>query len=215
MADGEVRCWAVVVADQRVSRRGPDKVPEALHALAPLSDGFRLGFERTAGDEIQALSADPTAVIGAVTMLLRLGDWHIGVGVGEVEMPLPDTTRAARGPAYLAARQAIGRAAATAPRLVGGAGTQDARALGEAQTILALAAALVLRRSTAGWQVIDLVDAGLTQTQAAERLGISPQAVGQRLRAAHHREVAAGLDLATARLAEAMGVSVGPSTVAP
>ncbi|SPF68691.1 HTH_XRE [Propionibacterium ruminifibrarum] len=215
MVEGEARCWAVVIADQRVSRRGPDRVPEALRALAPLAEGFRLGFERTAGDEVQALSADPAAVVRAVTVLWRLGDWHVGVGVGEVELPLPDSTRAARGPAYLAARQAIGRPAAAAPRFVGGAGTRNLRALDEAQTVLALVAALIHRRSAAGWQVIDLVEAGLSQTQAARRLGISPQAVGQRLRAAHHREVAAGLELATARLAEAMGVSVAPSTVAP
>ncbi|MBE6477545.1 MAG: hypothetical protein E7Z97_05710 [Propionibacteriaceae bacterium] len=215
MVEGEVRCWAVVIADQRVSRRGPDRVPEALRALVPLAGGFRLGFERTAGDEIQALSADPDTVMKAIVTLWRLGDWHLGVGVGEVETPLPDSTRAARGPAYLAARQAIGRPGGTGPRLAGGPGTPSLRALDEAQTVLALVAALIRRRSAAGWQVIDLVDAGLTQTQAARRLGVSPQAVGQRLRAAHHQEVTAGLELATARLAEAMGVSVAPSTVAP
>lgn len=204
--------WAVVTADQRASRSGPDRVPAALAALEPLADGFRLGFERTAGDEIQGLSADPGAIIDAVLVLLRLGDWHIGVGVGAVETPLPDFTRAARGPAYLAARRAVGRAGPDSPRLVA-AGAGVDRPVDEAQTVLALVAALVRRRSRAGWQVVDLVDSGLTQSQAAAGLGISPQAVGQRLRAAHHREVAAGLALATDRLAEAMGVSAGLPTV--
>ncbi|WP_316667855.1 hypothetical protein [uncultured Propionibacterium sp.] len=215
MSDEDTGYWAVVIADQRASRRGPDRVPQALDVLGRLAGGFRLGFERTAGDEIQGLSASPGAVVDAVTALLRLGDWHIGVGVGDVEMPLPDSTRAARGPAYLAARRAVERAGAAALRLVGGAGGRTDRVLGEVQTVLALAAALVHRRSAAGWQVIDLIDSGLTRTQAAARLGISPQAVGQRLRAAHYQEVAAGLELATARLAEAMRVSEAGHTVRP
>ena len=42
---------------------------------------------------------------------------------------------------------------------------------------------LVTRRSAQAWQAIELVERGCTQAEAATRLGITRQAVGQRLAA--------------------------------
>src|SRR5690606_39564507 len=42
--------------------------------------------------------------------LLRRERWSIGVGVGPVETPLPEQTRAGRGPAFEHARIAVERA---------------------------------------------------------------------------------------------------------
>jgi predicted transcriptional regulator len=42
---------------------------------------------------------------------------------------------------------------------------------------------VIERRSEAAWEAISLIDAGRTQAQAAAELGISRQAVGQRLAA--------------------------------
>ncbi|MDP9407923.1 MAG: hypothetical protein M3P95_08660, partial [Actinomycetota bacterium] len=69
----------VLTVDQRASRRGPDRVPEALALLgggvAPV-----LAFERTAGDEFQGVLADPADVVDVVVRLVRHGGWSIGVG---------------------------------------------------------------------------------------------------------------------------------------
>lgn len=107
---GSALPWLVVTADQVSSRTRSDAVPAALDALRPASSRLRLGFDRTVGDEIQALTRSPGAVVEAVVTLSRLGGWRIGVGIGEVERPLPATTREARGGAYIAARDAVERA---------------------------------------------------------------------------------------------------------
>ncbi|MGK5115419.1 hypothetical protein MY520_25875, partial [Geodermatophilus sp. CPCC 205506] len=53
----------------------------------------------------------------------------------------------------------------------------------DAQAVLTALAVLVQRRSRPAWAAIDLVGGGCTQAQAAARLGVSRQAVGQRLAA--------------------------------
>ncbi|GMA18986.1 hypothetical protein [Arsenicicoccus piscis] len=114
MTDERARLF-VVLADQIGSRRGADRVPQALDLLTEaVGERMLLGFERTAGDEVQGLTADPGSVVDCVVALTRLGRWRLGIGVGTVDHPLPASTRAARGEAYLAARSAI-EAARTSP----------------------------------------------------------------------------------------------------
>ena len=111
MQHEDLTLWAVVTADQRNSRRSSDHVPDALTALqAVVGDRFALGFERTAGDELQGLTRDPGAVVDAVLTLTEQPFWHVGIGIGEIEQPLPASTREARGPAYVAARAAVEQA---------------------------------------------------------------------------------------------------------
>ncbi|MGB8384109.1 MAG: hypothetical protein WCG47_23180, partial [Dermatophilaceae bacterium] len=97
----------VVTADQIRSRTGKDRVPSALQALGLVEPGPMRAFERTAGDEIQGVTDNPDTVVRLVERLIRDGCWRIGIGVGPVELPLPPTTRAGRGPAFGAARVAI------------------------------------------------------------------------------------------------------------
>jgi DNA-directed RNA polymerase specialized sigma24 family protein len=98
-----------------------------------------------------------------------------------VQTPLPDSTRAATGPAFLSARRAVDAAKQRPVRLaVRGAVPVEAA---DAQAVLTALAALLERRSDAAWEAIQRVDAGQTQAQAAAELGISRQAVGQRLAA--------------------------------
>jgi hypothetical protein len=171
----------VLTVDQRGSRRGPDRVPEVLSALNSTVPTV-LPFERTAGDEFQGVLAEPDQVVDVVLRLVRLGGWSVGVGAGPVQTPLPPSTRAGAGPAFLCARRAVDAAKQRPVRLaVRGVVPVEA---GDAQAVLTALAVLVDRRSDQAWEAIALVDGGRTQAEAATELGISRQAVGQRLAAA-------------------------------
>jgi len=169
----------VLTVDQDDSRTGLDQVPAALEALRGVP--CLRPFERTVGDELQGLLDDPAALPAALEPLLRAGGWNIGVGIGPVETPLPDQTRAGRGEAYLAAREAVTSAKSSPWRLRANGASPATRSL---ESAVWLWAALLARRTERGWQVSDLVDEGLTYDQAATRLGITQSAVSQRAAAA-------------------------------
>ncbi len=170
----------VLTVDQQGSRRGPDRVAEVLAPLNAMVSPV-LAFERTAGDEFQGVVAEPDHVVEVVLELVRLGGWSIGVGAGPVQTPLPPSTRAGAGPAFLSARRAVDAAKQRPARLaVRGASPPDA---GDAQAVLTALAVVVQRRSEQAWEAIRLVGDGRTQAEAAAALGITRQAVGQRLAA--------------------------------
>lgn len=207
--------WFAVTADQQHSRSQPDRVPAALAQLREIRPVPRLAFERTTGDEIQCLTDNPETVVAIVSELTRLGGWRLGIGCGPVETPLPDSTRAARGPVYVAAREAV-EAAATSPtqlslrcaETVGGVpyGGDDGL-VGDAAAALWLVRHTLARRTQQGWQLVDLLAQGLSNQQAAAELGISPSAASQRARAAAIPVVAAGELLAVRLLARLQGQS--------
>ena len=171
---------AVFTVDQRGSSGAlaTDRVPDT---LAGLSDVAMLRpFERTAGDEFQGVLDDPESLAVLVERLLREDDWSIGIGIGEVDVPLPDSTRAGRGEAFVHARAAV-TAAKKAPhrtRVIGGEAT---RAL---ETIVWLWAVVLERRTAGGWELADQVEGGASYDEAARRLGVTPSAISQRAQAA-------------------------------
>ena len=175
---------AVLTVDQRGSTKqaATDRVPGALAGLADLGGvGLLRAFERTAGDEFQGVLDDPRALAPMLERLLRDDTWNIGVGIGPVDEPLPESTRAGRGAAYVHARDAV-TGAKSSPwhlRVVG-----DVPETRRLETSLWLWAAVLARRTTRGWEVADLVDSGLRYDEAAERLSISQSAVSQRAQAA-------------------------------
>ena len=170
----------VLTVDQRDSRTGVDAVPDLLARLAP--EPALRPFQRTVGDEVQGVLDDAGAVVTALGLMLREGRWHVGVGVGPVEQPLPAETRAGRGPAYVYAREAVTRAKTTPHRL--GVVGADAYAAEQLETVLGLWAGLLERRTDRGWEVADALDEGLSHVEAGRRLGISQSAVTQRTQAA-------------------------------
>jgi hypothetical protein len=156
-------------------RDGAQRVAGALARLAGTVPVL-LPFERTADAELSGVLADPAAVVDLVLDLVREGGWDVGVGAG----PLPEGLRTG-APAVLGARRAVDAAGQRSVRLaVRGVLPLEA---GDAQAVLSVLAVLVQRRSGPAWQAIELVGAGRTQAQAAAVLGISRQAVGQRLTA--------------------------------
>lgn len=200
----------MLTADQRDSSRSEDAVPEALEALAAI-DGFTLAWERTAGDEIQALTTSPSAAVQAVSVLVRLGTWRVGLGVGSVQLPLPDSTRAARGTAYVRARDAVDRARRSpVPVAIEGTTASDA------EDALWLLVTVLDRRTPEGWRVADLLDEGRTQYEVAAILAISQSAVSQRAARAAVEQVRRGAALVERELQTALGkMSVGLDRLAP
>ena len=175
---------AVLTVDQRGSQFGPDLVPDA---LALLNDTDHYGpveraFERTAGDEVQGILTDGRSIVARIELLLRSDAWNIGLGVGSIELPLPASTRAGRGEAFVLARTAVTRAKQQPSRIsIVGADTYAAEQI---ETVAWLWAGVLTRRSNRGWEVADLFAQGLTHAEAAQRLGISQSAVSQRAQAA-------------------------------
>ena len=87
------------------------------------------------------------------------------MGIGDVEVPLPDDVRAARGPAFFEARDAVNRAKKSSSRI--------AVSPTDAEAFIRLLVELRDRRSAEGWEVYDLLATGMTQRSVAHELGIS------------------------------------------
>ena len=173
-----------------------DLVPELLTTLnrRPRRTGLLRRFERTAGDEVQGVLSEARATIDVIVHLLRADSWYIGLGVGEVDRPLPRSTRAGSGEAFLFAREAVNRAKSS-PHHVNVVGA-NAHAADQVETVLWLMASVLRRRSERGWAVADLLAEGLTRREIGVKLGISQSAVTQRAQAAGFAEEQRGRVLA-------------------
>jgi hypothetical protein len=192
----------VLTLDQRSSRRGPDRVETLLADLgADGRPGVLRPFERTAGDEAQGVVESAQALAEILLDRMRESEWHIGVGIGPVDRPLPRSTRAGRGVAFVRARQAVERAK-TAPHRISVVGAGDYRAE-HVETVLWLLGSILARRTEHGWEVADMLAQGRTRGEVAQVLGISASAVSQRAQAAGVVEELRGRSLLTVRLAEA------------
>ncbi|MBO0900364.1 hypothetical protein J1G43_10355 [Cellulomonas sp. zg-ZUI22] len=220
----------VLTIDQRGSRTGTDRVPELLADLADVP--VVRGFERTVGDEVQGVLDDPDVVVDTALRVLRDGGWSVGIGAGAVDEPLPASPREGAGPAFVLAREAVEAAKSRqrpVPVAVRGA---DAQAAADADGVLVLLGALTVRRTPAGWAAVDALRAGgapvggatahaagsrpasprpvgrdepPAQDVVAAALGVTQQAVSQRLRTALWAEEVAARPAAARLLTRAAG----------
>jgi DNA-binding NarL/FixJ family response regulator len=179
----------VLTADQIDSRHSADLVSQTLVRLdGAFGRGLALPVDRNAGDELQALILNSDTAIDMILDLTRTGTWSVGLGAGDVESPLPPTTREARGPAFIAARVAVESAKKSPQRFAFRHGsapsTVDAT---DFEALMLLLLAVRDRRTEQGWQVYDLLAQGRTQRDAADSLGITPQAVSDRMSVAQVR----------------------------
>lgn len=200
----------VITADQQASRRLGDRVGDVLSALSRRAESsaalgeLALPFERTAGDEVQGVLTTAELAVDLALHLQRLGGWSVGIGAGRVDLPLGPSSRASSGPAFVSARTAVERArskASSVPLAVDGADPARAQ---DAEAVLRLLAAVVRRRSANGWEAIDAAT-GRTQREAAAALGVTAQAVSQRLRTALWEEEVRARPVAARLLGAAAG----------
>lgn len=171
----------VVTTDQRDSRTGTDAVPGLLDTLGPIQTVR--AFERTIGDEVQGVLDDPQQVAEAVRLMAVLTGWHIGIGIGDVETPLPTSTAAGRGEAFYAARRAV-EAAKTAPaHLVveysDEAGSAEHAGYAEAALRLLVRSLADLRVPSRRYVDFRLDHPDATQTEIAAAFDVSQQAVSR------------------------------------
>lgn len=172
----------VLTVDQQASRRQADLVEQAVAGLAGVA--VAVPFTRTVGDEFQGVLREAPSVVAAILTLMRSGHWHIGLGIGIVEQPLPVDSRSGRGPAFVAARAAVELAKRDPSHLGVVTAAPSASEAEDAAVVFQLLVAVHERRTAQGWQAVDEMRAAGSQAEVAARLGISRQAVGQRLRAA-------------------------------
>lgn len=204
----------VLTVDQVDSRHDEDRVAAVLERADDLAArGALLGPDRTAGDEFQLVYRDPRAALEAALELHRTGWWTIGIGTGRVRTPLPSTAREATGSAFSSARTAVEQAKRTPHRLVVTA-EDDPEQAEDVTALLQLLLEVRARRSPEGWAVADLLAEGLSQAEAAQQQGVTPQAVSLRVKAAGIRIDQAALPALERRL-DALDRQVDPVRAAP
>ena len=196
----------VITADQIGSRSRED-----LAGLARDEINHRHGAElvlpadRNAGDEIQAITENAATALAIVLELARGREWSVGLGCGTVRTPLPEATREASGPAFFAARDAVDQAKKSPTRFaarVQGDADAGSEAADTVEPLVDLLLILRERRSAAGWEVYDLLQAGISQREAAARLGISAPSANARVRVAGIRAEQAAVPALTKLLHE-------------
>ena len=173
----------VLTVDQHGSQdAAPDQVPAALERWPTSAGPARLRAHRRR--RVPGRARRPGRPARRARARCCASDaWNIGIGIGEVETPLPDQRPRRSRPGV---RRALARrspppspapgASASSGDDRGGACARDRR--------LAVGGGARTAVPTRGWEVADLVDQGLTYDEAATRLGISQSAVSQRAAAA-------------------------------
>jgi hypothetical protein len=187
---------AVVFLDQRDSGASRDLVSAWIASTAhDPTLRFLLPFERTAGDEVEALVADPETLAEVVRRALETEDWWVGVGVGSVVEPLPTSVRESRGDAFTLGREAIEAAKSKRGSGVRVLAQEEERGqLFEDATVLL--ADIYTRRSPGAREVATLRRLGMSAVEIAARLGISRQAVTKHLKSGRWREEEAAVRIA-------------------
>lgn len=168
----------------RVKRRA-DHVRASAEALDSLDSVVRTAVVGV--DELSVYCADADAVAEIVLIFLSAGDWGVGIGVGGYD------------PGVLARKVAGSKAGAVGTFIATISSTPGVSSQELATDIAAafqLVGYVLARRTDEGREATNLMRQGLTQTAAAEQLGITKQAMSQRLAAAGWQAEQAGWVLA-------------------
>jgi hypothetical protein len=192
----------VILLDQKGSRRSSDLVQVWLQDLNTDSSlHFLLPPERTAGDEMQALTDEPQTLTQVALRALRSSWWWVGIGIGDVATPLPGTVREGRGEAFMLARRAL-----TMAKKKRAVGIRVLAQYGDAtdlEAALRLMRVLYERRSPRAQLIAELHLAGLSTVEIGRKLGVSQQAAAKQVFGSHAFEELGGRALSL-HLAEAL-----------
>ena len=162
-------------------KRRAELVRRSAEALSTL-EGVT-GFEILGVEDIRSTVTDAETMANVVMALLSDGSWAIGIGVDEPESAEESATVALG----TGGRAGIVKVRARSPQ-VGTLGQDISSAFLLLSHVLA-------KRTPEGREATSLVRSGLNQNEAAAELGISKQAMSQRLQAAGWQAEQAGWQL--------------------
>lgn len=169
-----------------------ERSAEALSSLPGVA-----GFEVLGVEDIRSKVADAEAALNLIMALLSDGNWAIGLGIAD------GTGSSAPSDASATATAAVGTRAGQVRVIV-----DRQNATTEAADIaatFALMSHVLHKRTYEGREATSLVRRGMNQNEAAATLGISKQAMSQRLQAAGWPAEQAGWQLALNLITRAAG----------
>lgn len=137
-------------------------------------------FESLGVEDIRARVDGASALTDLIMALLSDGNWAIGIGVDS--------------PSW--AEEAATKAVGTRPGTVKVKAATDGTEAADIEAAFILLAHVLAKRTFEGREATSLVRRGMSQNEAAAELGISKQAMSQRLQAAGWGAEAAGWKLA-------------------
>ncbi len=175
----------VLTINQRDSRDVGDQVPELIRALRQLPTV--VAFQRSVGDEVQGVVDSASTAVDAALVAIRHHRWHVGIGVGPLGLPVPENILEADGFGLVYARRAVDRARKTGERIPLAVDGPDADVAAEAEAVLRLLGQIVYTRTSAEWNILDLMTPGARGQQklVARELGVSSQAVSKAVIRSH------------------------------
>ncbi|EEH63376.1 hypothetical protein HMPREF0044_1300 [Gleimia coleocanis DSM 15436] len=170
----------VITADQKKSTKTKvDLVPKALQELKIIKTV--LPFERTVGDEIQGVIKDSEEALKAIKIIVAMGEWHCGLGVGNANLNNATKTTEATGEAFVKARHAVEEAK---KHYLGLAVQSDAKTttVSQLEALLRTKAILVSGRSQRQKEIIEKREALASANEVAEKLKLSKGTISKSLR---------------------------------
>ena len=175
-----------------------DPIPALLQALEGLD--LALPAERTVGLEALVLAGRADMALDVLLRSVEVGGLAVGMGIGAVTRPLPDSVREVSGPAVEAAEQAL-RSARTTSQVALAVLAADPRQqenAADVEAVLRLIGWMNRTRNRGQWEAVRALRAepGATQRELAARLGVTQQTVSRAVKTSGWREERAAHPLA-------------------
>nr|WP_210150001.1 hypothetical protein [Paeniglutamicibacter terrestris] len=169
----------VLTLKQRDRRVDGDLVDEMLASLESIP--ALTPFQRSGPSMVVGVPERAEDAVDVVLRALRSHHWCVGLGVGSLYEPVPQTAKYLQGTALGYAHTALERSEHTGDRIPLSVIGAHPDLASEAEAVLRLLGQLVSTRSTAEWAVLDLLTPGVRGQQkvVAAELGISAQAVSK------------------------------------